>query len=525
LATVTDAGTGTFLKFTRDSYGRVAGTTAVVTADITALVDATYVNVTGDAMTGNLAMGTNLVTGLGAPVNATDAVNKAYVDNAVVGLTWEAPVGSIVTSLPGTATIGDRVYNSVTNKIHTATATDTWDAGETLVEGAAFFDKSNESGWVGDGTAAVQFTGGGQLTAGVGLAKTGNVIDVNLGAGISQLPSDEVGIDLFSSSASALILTEDGSTRGTGTAAALALLLKSAGGLTQDVTGLYVPANGITNAMILNDTFTLNGDTGTDAFALGDTLQIKGTSTQGISTETTESPAGTSTVTLTIADASATQKGVATFVTGDFVVTAGDVAIKEGGVDNIQLANSTITMAGDSGTADAIALGETFTVEGGDGITTTMGVNKVTIAVDMADIVLDDIADVTITTGAADDLLSWNGTAWVNVTRAAVVGSTDLADLADVVETSTAEGEVLVNNGANWVNQKVYHLHDGASGTSHTVTHGIGQKYCNVTVVDATTDEVIIPQSITFDSTTQLTVVFNTAVACKVIVMGINIAP
>lgn len=56
LATVTDAGTGTFLKLTRDAYGRVSGTTAVVTADITGLVDATYVNTTGDTMTGNLTV-------------------------------------------------------------------------------------------------------------------------------------------------------------------------------------------------------------------------------------------------------------------------------------------------------------------------------------------------------------------------------------------------------------------------------------------------------------------------------------
>lgn len=54
LATVADSGTGTFLKLTRDSYGRVSGTTAVVASDITGLVDNTYVNVSGDTMTGNL---------------------------------------------------------------------------------------------------------------------------------------------------------------------------------------------------------------------------------------------------------------------------------------------------------------------------------------------------------------------------------------------------------------------------------------------------------------------------------------
>jgi hypothetical protein len=58
------------------------------------------------------------------------------------------------------------------------------------------------------------------------------------------------------------------------------------------------------------------------------------------------------------------------------------------------------------------------------------------------------------------------------------------------------------------------------SATVHTINHNIGQKYCNVTVVD-NADEVIIPQSIVFNSTTQLTVTFNVAITCKVVVMGV----
>lgn len=56
LDTLTDSGTGTFLKFTRDSYGRVSGTTAVTSSDITTLVDSTYVNIAGDTMTGTLGI-------------------------------------------------------------------------------------------------------------------------------------------------------------------------------------------------------------------------------------------------------------------------------------------------------------------------------------------------------------------------------------------------------------------------------------------------------------------------------------
>ena len=82
LATVTNPGSGgTFVKVTTDSFGRVTNSTAVVQADITTLVDAVYVNVTGDSMSGNLTFtGGSTVTGLPTPANATDAANKAYVD-------------------------------------------------------------------------------------------------------------------------------------------------------------------------------------------------------------------------------------------------------------------------------------------------------------------------------------------------------------------------------------------------------------------------------------------------------------
>lgn len=52
------------------------------------------------------------------------------------------------------------------------------------------------NGYVFNGTIWIQFTGAGQINAGVGLAKSGNTIDVNLGAGIAELPTDEIGIDI-----------------------------------------------------------------------------------------------------------------------------------------------------------------------------------------------------------------------------------------------------------------------------------------------------------------------------------------
>ena len=57
LATVTQTTGGTFSKLTVDSYGRVTQTAPVTTADLSTLVDGTYVNVSGDTMTGLLRIG------------------------------------------------------------------------------------------------------------------------------------------------------------------------------------------------------------------------------------------------------------------------------------------------------------------------------------------------------------------------------------------------------------------------------------------------------------------------------------
>jgi hypothetical protein len=84
LADLTSTAGGTFQKFTRDSKGRVSQTTAVVSADITTALGYTPVNKAGDEMTGPLAMGTNKITGLGAPeAGSADAATALYVDTGL----------------------------------------------------------------------------------------------------------------------------------------------------------------------------------------------------------------------------------------------------------------------------------------------------------------------------------------------------------------------------------------------------------------------------------------------------------
>lgn len=89
-----------------------------------------------------------------------------------------------------------------------------------------------------------EFGGTSALNAGIGLLLTGNVLSVNMGAGIVQLPSDEVGIDVHTSGG--LMTTVDNSASSTVTAAQLAIKLNGAT-LTKDASGLKVSSLGITN--------------------------------------------------------------------------------------------------------------------------------------------------------------------------------------------------------------------------------------------------------------------------------------
>ena len=257
--------------------------------------------------------------------------------------------------------------------------------------------------------------------------------------------------------------------------------------------------------MLANPSVTLDADSGTGSVDLGGTLNVVGDAVQGIVT----SVAGAD-VTVTATDASTSAKGVAKFAAADFAVTAGEVTIKDAGVGNSQLEHSVVTVAGTTG-SDDVALGETLTVVGGIAeVTTAVTANQIAVSVGTATVTTKGIAsfadaDFTVTNGAV------------------TIDAKSLDWLTDVAITSPAAGETLVYNGTNFVNRPAFYVYSaGAAATSHTVTHGLGQKYVNVTIVDDA-DEVVIPQSIVYNSTTQLTVTFNTALQAKVIVSGLNL--
>jgi hypothetical protein len=322
LATVTNSGTGTLQNVTVDGYGRVTGSVATSQSDLTGVIGTYYLPETGGSMSGNISMTSGAtVTGLPIPVASSDATNKAYVDAAVQGLTWKTAVavattaaGTLATSFAAgqvidgyTLVTGNRILiknqaSGIENGIYVVTAgaptraTDmatgaNADSDAVFVQGGTV---NANSGWVETAVPAIvgtnalvftQFSGAGSYLAGTGLTLTGNTFSVNYGAGIGSLPTGEVGLELYSTGA--LTLTTDGSTSNPVAGSKLALI--TGAGLTQDSTGLYVPAAGITNSMLAHPSFVIDTDnSGTGTVALGSTLNLFGTTNRIVTNITGE---------------------------------------------------------------------------------------------------------------------------------------------------------------------------------------------------------------------------------------------
>ena len=110
LATLADNGSGSFVKISRDTYGRVSGTTAVLGADITASLGYTPVSKAGDTMSlgADLTFDGGEVLGLPATPSTSDAAaSKAYVDSLDGGLqTMWIPASQLVTRTTAGAAVG-----------------------------------------------------------------------------------------------------------------------------------------------------------------------------------------------------------------------------------------------------------------------------------------------------------------------------------------------------------------------------------------------------------------------------------
>lgn len=244
------------------------------------------VNRAGDAMTGQLAMNNNRIIGVGAPVAANDALRKIDLDTAIANLNWQDDVLAIQaddTLVPSLVEGARYILNDVANlNAGFGTIADVGNSDIVEYMGGAFvvaYDISAAGAQaagtfttnIADGSfyryngAWARFEGVDAIVAGTGLVRSGNVFNINMGAGISELPSDEVGLDVRANSG--LFLTQDGVAASTAASAQLAVLLQSAGGLDIGVDGgVQVKAQGIAPSML--GAVASNGLTGGNGVAV-----------------------------------------------------------------------------------------------------------------------------------------------------------------------------------------------------------------------------------------------------------------
>jgi hypothetical protein len=88
-----------------------AGPTYFWTCETISTVDSTKLPITGSvAMTGNLQLGSNKITGVGTPTSSTDAATKGYIDGLISGVTssqWASVTGGHINFGTGRVGIGN----------------------------------------------------------------------------------------------------------------------------------------------------------------------------------------------------------------------------------------------------------------------------------------------------------------------------------------------------------------------------------------------------------------------------------
>lgn len=217
-------------RITTDQWGRVSGSSAPTQTDIETALGFHPVESGGDTMSGALDMGTNWVRNVLTPALGTDAANKAYVDSVATGLDVKASVrvasvADVNVSSPGSPidgvamVNGDRVLlkdqsvpteNGIYDYDSTVTPmTRSADFVDPFVSSGAFtFVEEGavnaNSGWVLitddpitigiTSLAFEQFSGAGQITAGTGMTKAGNTLNVGAVAGQLVANASDLGL-------------------------------------------------------------------------------------------------------------------------------------------------------------------------------------------------------------------------------------------------------------------------------------------------------------------------------------------
>lgn len=254
---------------TLDELAFVSGVTSAIQTQIDSKQDDlgyVPVNKAGDSMSGDLNLGgSNTVTGLSAPVNATDAVRKVDIENMQADLDFQADVMGVQldnTLVPAIVDGTRYIVTDVANLEATfgvITGVENNDiveydavAGEFVVaydvsvlgEGVLTWDQDQNKFMKFDGTTWTEHGGLSGVTAGSGLEKNGNTIYVDYDAGTKAGAQGGVAIDLATAKGLALVDPVSGELS-TADDAQVAVVIDAAGSLQVSATGLDVKDGGV----------------------------------------------------------------------------------------------------------------------------------------------------------------------------------------------------------------------------------------------------------------------------------------